>query len=175
MQIAAMTVDDLGEVAALEALVFRNPWGRQAFVSELACRQAYDFVLKAGSRELVGYACFRLVMGELHLLKVAVRKKYRQQGIAPRFIRQCMERIPAKVERVFLEVRPSNEAAIRLYEKLGFGEWGRRPGYYLDTGEDAILMGRTYKGGSYECKGSNQWNGKNRENGVPGRPEPAGA
>jgi ribosomal-protein-alanine N-acetyltransferase len=154
MLIAPMTVSDLDEVLSLEAASFKNPWGRLAFIAELACNHAYDYVLRADRQGLIAYACFRLVSGELHVLKIAVKKPYRNRGIAEDFFRQCIARMPRPVEKAFLEVRPSNIAAIRLYTRLGFSGLGMRPGYYLDTGEDAIMMGKLFEGGTNECEDS---------------------
>lgn len=146
-----MGVNDLNDVVAIESRVFKNPWGISAFINELACDDAYSFVLKSSRRQVIAYFCFRLILAQLHVLKVAVSDKYRQKGLASHFFNQCLNEIPGEFNSAFLEVRPSNIAAIRLYEKLGFHVTGKRPAYYMDTGEDAIMMGKLFRGGYYEC------------------------
>jgi len=154
MRVAPMTDMDLKHVLELERRAFRNPWGILAFENELACRQAYCYVLKTDPGEVIAYICFRLIANELHVLKIAVNEPYRRQGVARQLLCHCLDRMPAAVDFVFLEVRPSNTAALRLYQKLGFTVRGRRPGYYTDTEEDAIIMGKIFKGGSNECEDS---------------------
>jgi len=154
MQVMPMSAGDLPEVIGLESRAFKNPWGILAFVNELACSSAFNYVLMSNQRRLIAYICFRLILDELHVLKIAVNNEYRGKGIAFQFFNQCLGEIPEVFNFAFLEVRPANIAGIRLYQKLGFREWGRRPGYYLDTGEDAIMMGKIFKGGFYECKDS---------------------
>lgn len=149
-----MTEMDLNAVLALERRAFKNPWGMFAYVNELACPQACCYVLKTDSGEVIAYMCVRLIASELHVLKIAVNEAYRRQGMACQLLHHCLARIPAAVDFAFLEVRPSNTAAIRLYQKLGFTVWGCRPGYYTDTEEDAIIMGKIFKGGSNECEDS---------------------
>lgn len=154
MRVVPMTGMELKRVLELERRAFRNPWGILAFENELACRQAYCYVLKTDPGEVIAYICFRLIQNELHVLKIAVNETYRRQGVARQLLRHCLARLPASVDFAFLEVRPSNTAAIRLYQRLGFTVWGRRPGYYTDTEEDAIMMGKILKGGSNECEDS---------------------
>ncbi|SRR6056297_3073173 len=152
IELTPMGIHDLADVASIEQQAFKNPWGVLAFINELACDYAYTYVLKLDHRQIIGYFCFRLIAGELHVLKVAVRDSHRRQGIASAFFNQCLNQIPEPIESAFLEVRPANLAAIRLYQKAGFSIIGKRPAYYLDTGEDAMIMRKTFRGGSYERK-----------------------
>lgn len=152
IQLMPMGLHDLADVSAIEKQAFKNPWGILAFINELECECAYNYVLKSGQLQIIGYFCFRLIAGELHVLKVAVRETHRRRGIASAFLDQCLNQIPESIDNAFLEVRPANLAAIRLYERTGFSIIGRRPAYYADTGEDAMIMGKIFKGGSYERK-----------------------
>ena len=80
---------------------------------------------------------------ESHLLNIAVRPEARKGGIGRSLLRECLRRsMLAGGRRIFLEVRPTNQEAIRLYEKEGFRFVGIRRGYYTDTGEDAIVFAR---------------------------------
>ena len=154
MRVTPMSAGDLSSVIGLESLAFKNPWGMPAFIGELACNNAYNFVLRSPEHRLIAYICLRLIVNELHVLKIAVNDAYRQQGIASQFFSQCLAEIPEAFDLAFLEVRPANLAGIRLYRKLGFVLWGRRPGYYLHTGQDALIMGKIFKGGSYGSEDS---------------------
>ncbi|MDZ7830456.1 MAG: ribosomal protein S18-alanine N-acetyltransferase [Desulfobacterales bacterium] len=155
IQLMPMGLHDLADVAAIENQAFKNPWGILAFVNELAQEYAYNYVLKSVQGKIIGYFCFRLIAGDLHVLKVAVSETHRRKGIASAFFDQCLDQIPESIDNAFLEVRPANLAAIRLYEKAGFSVIGRRPAYYTDSGEDAMIMGKIFKGGSYERKNCN--------------------
>ena len=142
--------DELEPILAIEQRSFRWPWGRLSFEGELSCRNAYNFVVKYSSDgigdQVIAYAFFRLVVDELHLLKIAVNPAWRRRGIASRLLKQCFA-ISAKrgAASVHLEVRPTNTAAIDLYLKLGFEVVGKRHKYYEDTKEDAILMIKNLK------------------------------
>jgi ribosomal-protein-alanine N-acetyltransferase len=142
--------DELEPILAIEQRCFRWPWGRLSFEGELSCQNASNYVVKSSKNgtgeKVVAYAFFRRVADELHLLKIAVTPDYRGRGIATRLLERCFE-ICAKqgVTSVHLEVRPSNNAAIELYFKLGFEEIGRRHKYYEDTKEDALLMIKNLK------------------------------
>ena len=91
--------------------------------------------------QIVAYAFIRRVADELHILKIAVTPARRGHGIATWFLNSCFTMGTRQgANSVFLEVRPSNIPAVELYEKLGFKEIGRRPKYYSDSKEDALVM-----------------------------------
>ena len=93
------------------------------------------------SGQVIGYAFWHLVADEVHVLKVAVTPAWRGQGIASRLLERCFtSSVEQGAESAHLEVRPSNIAAIELYQKLGFELVGRRPKYYTDSKEDALLL-----------------------------------
>jgi len=93
-------------------------------------------------RELViGFAGFWTILDEAHIISIAVRKAYLSQGIGQGLLLSVIDMASKLHNRmVTLEVRESNMAARRLYEKFGFVVVGKRPGYYSDNQEDAILM-----------------------------------
>lgn len=125
---------------AIENASFPSPWSLQAFREE--ARRPMSFLwglIEDGS--LVGYACFWLLVREIHLMNIAVHPERRGRGLGSYLLSRIMEEgRTRRVETVWLEVRPSNRNAIRLYRKLGFKEIHRRPRYYTDTHEDAIVM-----------------------------------
>ena len=136
---------DLDPILAIEQLSFQWPWSRRSFEGELSCQNAFSYVVKSAQadkgKQIVAYAFLRRVVDELHVLKIAVTPAQRGRGIASWFLNHCFTMgAQLGANSVYLEVRLSNIAAIKLYEKLGFWEIGRRPNYYPDSKEDALVM-----------------------------------
>ena len=132
----------IGAVMAIEKVSFKNPWQRTSFISELACREAMDYVATdPQSNQIIAYVCLRRNINEMHLLKIAVAPQWRLRGVATWLLNNCF-RLAKKEgrETVHLEVRPTNKAARAFYKKLGFRIIGTRPKYYTDTGEDALVL-----------------------------------
>ncbi len=135
---------DLKSVFAIEKESFPTPWSRWTFLAEL--NQSLGHFLVAGPSpplpwELWGYIVFWLVADEMHLLNLAVHPEKRRRGVGRFLLQEALRRsrtLGAKA--AWLEVRPSNIPALALYASFGFREVGRRPGYYQDTREDAILL-----------------------------------
>ncbi len=118
----------------IERRCFSDPWRPSMFrVSE---QEGILVAEEAG--ELLGYGCYLQVLDECHILNVAVDPVYRRKGIGRQLVEGMMT-VSDDIRDVYLEVRPSNSNAIRLYEKMGFGVIGRRKAYYPD-GEDAVVM-----------------------------------
>ena len=141
---------DLEPILAIEQNSFRRPWGRLSFEGELRNRSACNFAVKSTevetSGQVIGYAFWHLVTDEVHVLKVAVTPAWRGQGVASRLLERCFTlSVEQGAKSAHLEVRPSNIAAIELYQKLGFELIGRRPQYYSDSKEDALLMMKILK------------------------------
>ena len=139
-----MRRDDLTEILAIERDAFTSPWTEGMFLDELRTTQAQCLVVRAcmtGKVLIAGYIIFWMVADETHLHNLAVRKEFRRQGLAASLLR-LMKEIAAGVgiEKQTLEVRETNLAAIELYRKCGFVVKGRRPKYYTDTQEAALIM-----------------------------------
>jgi ribosomal-protein-alanine N-acetyltransferase len=139
-----ITPENAGEYFAriieIENLSFITPWSPEAFRDEL--RNPLSRILGYTVQgELWGYICFWNSGREIQVMNIAVHPECRRRGTAA-FLMELAIRsgVEQKAEVVWLEVRTSNDPARHLYEKLGFQEVGRRPGYYRDTGEDAIVM-----------------------------------
>ena len=132
---------DLDAVEVIERESYRTPWSRSMFAGELVkpssvCLGAFD---RGGS--LVGYAIVSRYVDAWHVMNVAVAPTRRRAGIATRLLDRLFEVTGSDVRRGYtLEVRVSNEDAIRLYERLGFRPRGIRRGYYTDNREDALIM-----------------------------------
>jgi len=138
-----MQKTDLDEVLALEESVYPHPWSMANFVDSL--NSNYEaWVLRDRDGELLGYFLLMAVVDESHLLNVAVSAEKQGQGLGRFLLNQavaCSRGLG--MESVLLEVRPSNTRALKIYERYGFKQIGRRKGYYPAANgqrEDAIVM-----------------------------------
>ena len=150
LQFAAMNMADINPILEIEKHSFSWPWKRLSFVGELASKQACSFTVKrthsGDGHKVIGYVFCRLFDRELHILRIAVEPNWRGRGIGSWLLRRCFSSASEKgATRAFLEVRPSNQSAIALYRKQGFREIGRRPNYYTDTREDALVLLKNLK------------------------------
>jgi len=137
-----MTFADLPGILRIERESFPSPWSAAMFVLEMTRSGSVALVSEDAEGGIVGYAvCSRLDL-DWHLMNIAVPTSLRRAGIAEGLMESLIGRLGDDA-RLTLEVRPSNRAAISLYEKWGFLAAGRRRGYYADSGEDAIVMWRT--------------------------------
>jgi len=137
-----MLISDLDEVMAIETAVYPFPWSRGIFAD--CIKVAYSCWVYRERGELLGYCVMALGPGEAHILTLCVHPDFQRRGVA-RMIMKFMLRLARKwqAKTMYLEVRPSNEAAIALYHSLNFSEVGRRPNYYPaenDSREDALIM-----------------------------------
>lgn len=138
--IEVMTVDDLPEVHSIETAAFTTPWSETLFHNELCKPISISRVSRINGR-VAGYLCANVVLDEAHILNLAVHKDFRQLGIASFMVRQMIETMRDQDCRsVFLEVRASNEEALKMYEKIGFRFLGTRKNYYVSPAEDAVVM-----------------------------------
>jgi [ribosomal protein S18]-alanine N-acetyltransferase len=142
MEIRRLTYADLPQVIAIERRSFPTPWSLAMFVLELSKPSG---VCLAATREgaIVGYLVCSRYDTVWHVMNVSTNPDLRRQGIATALLTELFGRIGGDDARITLEVRPTNAGAIRLYERLGFQAAGRRPRYYQDNGEDALIMWRT--------------------------------
>ena len=141
-----MRLDDLPAVTAIEKDSFPNPWPASTFLGEIQNRPVshpYVAVIPSGEGErLVGFIIFWLVREEAQINNIAVHPEFRHRGFGEDLLRRALAAIRDLGGLfVVLEVRGSNEPAIRLYRKLGFSDIGCRKDYYVNPGEDALVMG----------------------------------
>ena len=130
----------LPQVHEIEKLSFPSPWSLNALQSEIKNPISHLWVFKR-EEVLSGYICFWMFEKEAQVLSLAVHPRDRGRGFGYYLLKKMIEKAVSKgVNYIWLEVRPSNLSAKRLYEKLGFLEVYRRPRYYSNT-EDAIVMG----------------------------------
>lgn len=129
----------LDDIARIEAETFRDPWSRQSYADELKNPNAVYRVITLDGAP-VAYAGFWKIFDEGHITNVAVDKKYRRQGLGRMLMEDLIECARSEgIRAMTLEVRASNEGAIRLYESFGFVSAGVRKNYYPD-GEGAVIM-----------------------------------
>ena len=149
IRVEPMRAADLDAVLHIERASFQTPWSRQAFLHELERNRVAGLWVARARRSshesetssVVGYLCLWAVADEVHVTNLAVDPEWRGEGIGRLLLGTLLaHHRAAGARRAFLEVRPGNVEARRLYEGLGFREVGRRRGYYVDTGEDALLL-----------------------------------
>lgn len=141
--VAVTTKNDrlyLPQIHEIEKLSFPSPWSLNALKSEIKNPVSHLWAL---TREdaLSAYICFWMLDKEAQLLSLAVHPRERRKGFGHYLLKKMIETTVSEgIQIVWLEVRPSNLAGIGLYRKMGFEEVYRRPRYYSDTREDAIVM-----------------------------------
>jgi ribosomal-protein-alanine N-acetyltransferase len=144
VEIRRLQLRDLAAIEQIERESYPTPWSRSMFAGEIAkpssvCLGAFEGA--AGS--LAGYLIVSRYVDAWHVMNVAVAPEHRRHGIAAALLAQLFEQTSDDGHRGYtLEVRVSNEDAIRLYERLGFRSRGVRRGYYTDNREDALIMWR---------------------------------
>ena len=135
---------DVTAIWAIEKDSFPTPWSRWSFLAELGHRHSHTLVIgppSPHSWQTWGYLIFWVVLDEMHILNLAVHAGHRRRGIARQLLAEGLAQARTfGAELAWLEVRPSNLAALALYESFGFREVGRRRRYYEDSQEDALLL-----------------------------------
>ena len=139
-----MTTDDADAVADLEEKSFAMPWSRENFWREAQNELATYIVGEIGGK-IVAYAGAWVSFNQAEVMSVAVDPEFRGQGLGTLLFGELINAVKARgASAITLEVRPSNIAAIKLYKNFGLKSVGRRKGYYLDNGEDALIMWNTH-------------------------------
>lgn len=144
-RIRAMHQADVAEVAAIERATYDYPWSAGIFRDCLLAGYT-SLVLDRGG-EIVGYGILSVAAGEAHLLNICVAPTLRRRGVGTRLLEYLLSHARTSgADRVFLEVRPSNRAALKLYRENGFQIIGVRKAYYKATGgsEDAVVLVRRF-------------------------------
>ena len=134
---------DLDDIYELDVQTFAMPWSKEALSCDILENDNAFVIVAEYEGEFAGYADIWTVLDEADLNSIAVRVDFRRKGIGDAIMLAMTEMLSANgVATINLEVRVSNMPAIKLYKKYGFNECGVRPGYYLDNGEDALIMKR---------------------------------
>ena len=154
VKIRRLSYPDLPQVIAIERRVFPTPWSLAMFVLELSKQSGICLAATVpagqagdgdsrGEQRLVGYLICSRYDTVWHVMNVAVDSDHQRRGLASAMLAALYERVGDPHARFTLEVRRSNDVAIRLYEREGFRAAGTRRRYYQDNGEDALVMWRT--------------------------------
>jgi [ribosomal protein S18]-alanine N-acetyltransferase len=143
-ELRRLQLRDLSAIEEIERSSYPTPWSRSMFAGELTkpssiCLGAFDGETDA----LLGYLVISRYVDAWHVMNVAVDPRHRRRGIAASLLERLFEVTAGDGRRGYtLEVRVSNESAIKLYERAGFRARGIRRGYYTDNREDALIMWR---------------------------------
>lgn len=136
-----MTANDIETVMQVEINAYEFPWTKGIFAD--CVRAGYDCWVALEEKKIIGHAVLSVAVGESHILNLAVSLSHQRQGIGKQLLRHLIDRARLlSAETIMLEVRPSNLAAIHLYESSGFNEIGSRKAYYPTSkgNEDALLF-----------------------------------
>ena len=137
---------DIPVIAAIEKAAYQFPWSEGIFRDCLRVGYVCRVIDVAG--DVGGYGIMSVGAGEAHILNVCIREEYRSRGFARKVLQYLLERARTEgMSEAFLEVRPSNVAAARLYHSMGFEQVGIRRGYYQATvgREDAAVLRRVLR------------------------------
>ena len=141
MRVECAVEGDLKEIVAIEGECFGDEaWTKEMIQSDFNQRSLYKVVRTDG--DIAGYISLLLLEGEAELLRIAVKKRYRKKGFGKALLEAVIEECNDRaLEKLYLEVKDTNEQAKRLYLSEGFCEVARRKAYYKD-GADAVIMSR---------------------------------
>ena len=140
MTIRSMLPADVPQIAALERLCFSDPWSEGSVAGELENELSLWLVAEEGGT-VRGYIGSQSVPPDCDILNLAVAPDARRQGLGRQLLQALLDALHRRgIERVFLEVRPTNVPARALYAALGFEEIGRRKEYYVNPVEDALIL-----------------------------------
>lgn len=137
-----MTSDDIEEIITIENSVYTHPWTQGIFHDCL--KVAYDcYVLKNTQDKIVAYLIISIAANEMHILNICIHPDYQGRHLGSQLVEKCHQlALQKKTKQCFLEVRPSNKIAIKLYTNHGYQQVGIRKNYYptLEGREDGIVM-----------------------------------
>lgn len=140
--IRQMRLQDIPEMMKTENVVYSHPWTAGIFQDCITA--GYHCYVMEENDEIMAYGVLSFGVDEAHLLNVTVAEKHQGKGVGRRMVTHFMQMArKGSAESIFLEVRPSNKRAFRLYESLGFIQVGIRKDYYpdgLDKREDALVL-----------------------------------
>jgi [ribosomal protein S18]-alanine N-acetyltransferase len=135
---------DLDAIVEIDRASFSSPWTREMYEEELRNDRSFIFVARRAECRVVGYCSFWVIIDEVHVNNIAVRPEWRRHGIGRALVEHLLaEGRIRRCRAATLEVRRSNVAALRLYERVGFAQRGVRRRYYRDPDDDALVLWST--------------------------------
>jgi ribosomal-protein-alanine N-acetyltransferase len=141
LEIAPMSVDDIGDVLRVEAQCFSTTWPRNAFLNELTENRLAHYFVGRAEEATIAYGGLWVILEDAHITTVAVDPAYQGKGYGERMLVWLLdEAINRGASWITLEVRESNQTAQNLYKKYGFTVVNTRRGYYSDNDENALVM-----------------------------------
>jgi ribosomal-protein-alanine N-acetyltransferase len=139
--VSPMRIDHLPEVQAIEKASFTSPWPPHAYRAELETNRLAHYLVATVGERVIAYGGIWLMVDEAHITTFAVHPAWRRRSIGAVLLLALLDvAVDRQAREATLEVRLSNLAARKLYEKFGFRPVGVRPRYYSDDGEDALIM-----------------------------------
>lgn len=144
MNIIKMTQSHIKQVAQIESLCFSHPWSEES-INDSFINPCNRFYISVEENKVVGYIGLSVIIDEGYILNVAVHPDYQGKGIGKALVKTVDDfAVENNLAFVTLEVRPSNEKAISLYESFGFKKVGERRDYYSNPKENALLLTKYY-------------------------------
>ncbi len=141
MIVRRMILDDAPQVVEIDRASFNLPWSERAFRYEIEENTAARCWVVEVDQRVAAMLVLWMILDEAHIATIATHLAYRRQGLARKILMDALKAAREEGARTaLLEVRASNAVARKIYRHLGFIEVGRRPKYYRDNGEDAVLM-----------------------------------
>ena len=156
LKLEHLKAEQLKQVIELDNLCLGGLWTLAGYQRELASTNSSLLVISipamladncqnsgAKTEKIVGIGCLWAILEEAHITILAIHPDYQGQGLGQLLLCNLLrDAVGRKLERATLEVRPSNQVALSVYQKFGFKIAGRRKGYYQKTGEDALILWR---------------------------------
>jgi ribosomal-protein-alanine N-acetyltransferase len=141
LKIGLVRPEELGLLMEIELETFTSPWTPEMFEEEMGSPLSQTLVARDAAGGLAGFIIFWVLIDEMHILNLAVRKRNRRKGVGLALVKEALRLAHARGARsATLEVREKNEPALKLYEGLGFERAGLRRGYYSSPRDNAVIM-----------------------------------
>ena len=145
IEIIQMTSSHVAAVAQLELVCFQDPWSEKSISAELVNPLSL-WLVAVEDTQVLGYVGSQTVLGESDMMNLAVDPRHRRRGIGGKLVESLVESLRLQGSSCLtLEVRSSNDAAKSLYQSLGFVQIGRRPNYYRNPKEDALILRKEWQ------------------------------
>lgn len=142
LKVQSLNLEHLSSLLELDQVCFDGLWTMEGYRRELESPNSHFLgIFSPFSSELLGMGCFWSILDEAHITILAVHPQYQHQGLGQALLYSLLKTAgDIGLERATLEVRVSNQGAISLYQKFGFKTAGKRPRYYKDNDEDALIL-----------------------------------